>query len=122
MPSRQSEPIASATPVSVASSSRDQWAWLDALGRSLNAGFLLVDPQGAAGPAIGAARIAEALRGLVERPDAPLLAPLKKVLESDRLHRDALGDLDIVWRRLTVHGEAVGALIVAAQARSRASR
>ena len=118
MQSRKSEPIASATPPSVASSSRDQWAWLDALGRSLNAGFLLVDPQGTAGPAIGAARIAEALRGLVERPDAPLLAPLKKVLESDRLHREALGDLDVVCQRLSVQGNTVGALIVAVHAQS----
>jgi hypothetical protein len=100
-------------PVSVASSSRDQWAWLDAAGRSLNCGFLLVDAEGTAGPVIGSAHVAEPLRLLASREHSPLLETVGRALESDRLYNETVGVLKILCRRLTVQDKTAGALIVA---------
>src|SRR5215470_8694034 len=113
MQGRDSLPFTSTMPVSVASSSRDQWAWLDAAGRSLNCGFLLVDADGTTGPAIGAAHVAEPLRLLASREDSPLVETIRKALESDRVYNDTFGVLKILCRRLTVQDKTAGALIVA---------
>src|SRR5262245_15222282 len=113
MPHRDSERVAAGTPVSVASSTRDQWAWLDGLGRALNCGFLLVDPQGVPGPSLGASHTSEALRALVARPDSPLLAFVWKALDSDRAQREPMGALNVVCRRLNVQGRTAGALVLA---------
>jgi hypothetical protein len=113
MQGRERLPVTSTMPVSVASSSPDQWAWLDAAGRSLNCGFLLVDPEGTAGPVIGAAHVAEPLRLLASRDDSPLVETVRKALESDRLYNDTVGVLNILCRRLTVQDKTAGALVVA---------
>src|SRR5689334_8563803 len=113
MQGRESLPFTSTMPVSVASSSRDQWAWLDAAGRSLNCGFLLVDAEGTAGPVLGAGHVAEPLRLLASRDDSPLVETVRKALESDRLYNDTVGVLNIVCRRLTVQDKTAGALVVA---------
>src|SRR4029077_515697 len=108
-----------AMPASVSPASRDQWAWLDAVGRSLTCGFLLVDSQRTPGPAIGAGHIVEALRTLAEWPDSGLLGPLSKSLESDRPQSATLGALNLVCRRLNVQGETVGAIVIASQGPAR---
>jgi len=113
MQGRDSLPFTSTMPVSVASSSRDQWAWLDAAGRSLNCGFLLVDAEGSAGPVIGAAHVAEPLRLLAAREDSPLVETIRRALESDDVYNDTVGVLKILCRRLTVQDKTAGALIVA---------
>ena len=107
-------------PASVSPTSRDQWAWLDAVGRSLNCGFLLVDSQGTPGPAIGAGHVVEALRALVERADSALLGPLGKSLESDRPQSATVGGLNVVCRQLNVQGETVGAIVIASQGPAKA--
>jgi hypothetical protein len=113
MQGRDSLPFTSTMPVSVASSSRDQWAWLDAAGRSLNCGFLLVDAEGSAGPVIGSAHVAEPLRLLAAREDSPLVETIRRALESDDVYSDTVGVLKILCRRLTVQDKTAGALIVA---------
>src|SRR5262245_13503479 len=102
MQRRDSDGVGSGMPVSVTSSTRDQWAWLDALGRALSCGFLLVDPQGVPGPSLGVGHTAEALRALIARPDSPLLACVWRAFDSDRAQREALGPLNVVCRRLNV--------------------
>jgi hypothetical protein len=116
MQTRDSAPIAAALPVSVASSNRDQWAWLDAIGRSLNCGFLLVDPQGAPGPLLGALNVVEPLRLLTTRNDPALVGVIRAAFGTDRPHRETLGGLSAVCRRLTVLGQTAGALIIASRA------
>src|SRR5262245_57517845 len=115
MQTRDSASIASALPVSVASSNRDQWAWLDAIGRSLNCGFLLVDPQGTPGPLIGAVSVVEPLRLLTTRNDPALAAAIRTAFASDRPHHETLSGLSVVCRRLTVFGQTAGALVIGSQ-------
>jgi hypothetical protein len=102
---------------SIASSSREQWAWLDALARALDCAALLVDAQGTPGPVVGASTGVETIRALLARSEPSLLSALGQALESDRAHRTNVGTLNIVCRRLRVQGTTVGALVISAHAR-----
>src|SRR5262245_17517076 len=102
---------------SIASSSRDQWAWLDALARARDCAALLVDAQGTPGPVVGASAGVETIRALLARSDPSLLGVLGQALESDRAHRTNAGTLNIVCRRLRVQGTTVGALVISAHTR-----
>ena len=99
---------------SLASSDRDQWAWLDSLGRSLECAILLVDAHGTPGPVVGTPLVAETLRGLLTRSDASLTSALRRALDSDRAQQATVGALALVCRRLGVQGTIVGALAIAA--------
>src|SRR4029453_10006589 len=81
---------------SIATSSREQWAWLDALARALDCAALLVDAQGTPGPVVGASAGVETIRALLARSDPSLLSALSQALESDRAHRTNVGTLNIV--------------------------
>ena len=102
---------------SIASSGREQWAWLDALARALDCAALLVDAQGTPGPVVGASAGVETIRALLARSDPSLLSALGQALESDRAHRTNVGTLNIVCRRLRVQGTTVGALVISAHTR-----
>src|SRR5262245_641125 len=106
---------------SIASSSREQWAWLDALGRALDCAALLVDAQGTPGPVVGASAVAETIRALLARSDSSLFNALGQALGSDRTHRITAGTLSIICRRLRVQGTTVGALVISAHTRSHSS-
>ena len=110
-PSTPGEPPARA---SLVSNDRDQWAWLDSLGRSLECAILLVDAQGTSGPVVGTTVVAETLRALQARSDLALVGALRKALDSDRPHQATVGALTLVCRRLAVQGTVVGALGIAA--------
>ena len=113
MQPRDSGPFASSIAVSLAPSSRDQWAWLDALARSFGCGVLLVDGQATPGPLLGTTLVADALRALLARSDSPLIAQAWNALNSDRVHGSTLGALSVVCHRLHFQGKTVGALVIA---------
>src|SRR5438477_4776252 len=104
MPNRDSPPAGSFI-VSISPDSRNQWAWLDALGRSLDCSFVLVDAQGAPALIIGATYAAEILRSSVTRADSSLPALVADALASDTVHQAILAGLDVVARRLSVDGQ-----------------
>jgi hypothetical protein len=122
MQSRDNAPPASAMPVSVASSSRDQWAWLDALGRSFGCTILLVTRDGTPGPLVGATSLVPEIRSIIGAQDGAFIRPILKALETGDIERASMESFTLVARRLTVQGAVVGGIAIAMPKRSAASR
>ena len=98
---------------SLAEASRNSWAWLDALGRSLGCTILLVTRDGTAGPLVGATALVPDIRLLVDRHDAAFMQPILATLETGSLVRASMESFTLVARRLTVQDAVVGAIAVA---------
>jgi hypothetical protein len=92
---------------------RQAWAWLDALSRSFGCAILFVDPEGAAGPLVGATAVAQELRSLLGVDDPPFMRQIRKALSSSETQRGSAGSLTLVSRRLTVHEAVVGGMAIA---------
>src|SRR5262249_12569579 len=93
--------------------SRQSWAWLDALGRSLGCTILLVTRDGIPGPLVGATALVPEIGSLVGTHDAAFMQPILTTLETGSLERASMESFTLVARRLTVQGAVVGALAVA---------
>jgi hypothetical protein len=107
-----SAPGGAAAAASLASSDRDQWAWLDSLGRSLECAILLVDAQGTPGLVLGAASPGDSVRDLLGRSDPALSGAIKRALDTERPHQAVTGSLSLICRRLTVQRQVAGAIVV----------
>jgi hypothetical protein len=99
--------------ISPTGSAGPSWAWLDALGRSLEFAADIVDAHGRPVPPIGMSRIAATLRQLVADPDSALSRAVWSAFASNHVQRATAGPLSIVCNRLNVQGAVVGVLILA---------
>ena len=99
--------------LSTASADRGQWVWLDAIGRSLDCGILLVDLENKPALSAGAPAATDALRSLLVRSESGLISAMSKDFKADRLCRLSAGDLRIVCRRLHAQETPVGAVLIA---------
>ena len=97
------------------------WAWLDALGRSLEFAADIVDAHGRPVPPIGTSRIAAILRQLLADPDSALSRAVWSAFASNQVQRATVGPVSIVCNRLNVEGAVVGVLVLARETHNQPS-
>lgn len=102
----------------LAAPDRQSWAWLAALGRSLDFAAEIVDVHGKPVPSIGTGRIAATLSQLADDPDSALSRAVWSAFASNRIQRASVGSLSVVCNRLNVQEVVVGVLVLARDVQS----
>ena len=89
------------------------WAWLDALGRSLEFAAGLIDQHGGVGPIVGAPAVTSTLGKLLTDSKSPVSDAARRALRLNQAQQETAGSLVAVCNPVNLQNAPVGVLALA---------